>query len=68
MFFNPQFSEEDMIYIFVDMNQKILIPFKGTEDEMQNMWNTLVEQGMNIDRAENVLIWTKDRNPFTPLM
>lgn len=37
MFFNPQFSEEDMIYIFVDMNQKILIPFKGTEDEMQNM-------------------------------
>lgn len=29
--------EEDMIYVFIDVDQKILIPFKGTEEEMLDM-------------------------------
>lgn len=68
MFFNLNQTDDDMIYIFVDMNRKVLIPFKGSENEMLDMWDILVEQGMEIDRAENVAIWTKDRNPFTPLL
>lgn len=68
MFFNFENKEEDTIYIFVDMDRKVLIPFRGTEQEMLDMWDILTKQGMKIDRAENVLIWTKDRNPFTPLM
>ena len=68
MFFNFENKEEDTIYIFVDMDRKVLIPFRGTEEEMLDMWDILTKQGMKIDRAENVLIWTKDRNPFTPLM
>lgn len=68
MFFNLKQTDEDMIYIFVDMDRKVLIPFRGTEEEMLDMWDILTEQGMNIDRAENLLIWTKDKNPFTPLL
>lgn len=68
MFFNFENKEEDTIYIFVDMDRKVLIPFRGTEEEMLDMWDILTKQGMKIDRAENVLIWTKDRNPFTPLL
>lgn len=68
MFFNLKQNDEDMIYIFVDMDRKVLIPFRGTEEEMLDMWDILTEQGMNIDRAENLLIWTKDKNPFTPLL
>jgi hypothetical protein len=68
MFFNLENKEEDTIYIFVDMDRKVLIPFRGTEEEMLDMWDILTKQGMKIDRAENVLIWTKDRNPFTPLL
>lgn len=68
MFFNLENKEEDTIYIFVDMDRKVLIPFRGTEEEMLDMWDILIKQGMKIDRAENVLIWTKDRNPFTPLL
>lgn len=68
MFFNLKQNNEDMIYIFVDMDRKVLIPFRGTEKEMLDMWDILTEQGMNIDRAENLLIWTKDKNPFTPLL
>lgn len=60
--------EEDMIYVFIDVDQKILIPFRGTEEEMLDMWKVLTSQGMNIDRAENLLIWTKEKNPFTPLL
>lgn len=67
MFFNFE-NKEDTIYIFVNMDRKVLIPFRGTEQEMLDMWDILTKQGMKIDRAENVLIWTKDRNPFTPLM
>lgn len=61
-------QNEDMIYIFVDTTQKVLIPFRGTEAEMLDMWDILTDQGLKIDRAENVAIWTKDRNPFTPLL
>lgn len=68
MFFNLKQNDEDMIYIFVDMDRKVLIPFRGTEEEMLDMWDILTKQGMKIDRAENVLIWTKDRNPFTSLL
>ena len=68
MFFNLENKEEDTIYIFIDMDRKVLIPFRGTEEEMLDMWDILTKQGMKIDRAENVLIWTKDRNPFTPLL
>lgn len=68
MFFNLENKQEDTIYIFVDMDRKVLIPFRGTEEEMLDMWDILTKQGMKIDRAENVLIWTKDRNPFTPLL
>ena len=68
MFFNLKNKEEDTIYIFVDMDRKVLIPFRGTEEEMLDIWDILTKQGMKIDRAENVLIWTKDRNPFTPLL
>lgn len=68
MFFNFENKEEDTIYIFVNMDRKVLIPFRGTEEEMLDMWDILTKQGMKIDRAENVLIWTKDRNPFTPLL
>lgn len=68
MFFNLKQTDEDMIYIFIDMDRKVLIPFRGTEEEMLDMWDILTEQGMNIDRAENLLIWTKDKNPFTPLL
>lgn len=68
MFFNLENKKEDTIYIFVDMDRKVLIPFRGTEEEMLDMWDILTKQGMKIDRAENVLIWTKDRNPFTPLL
>lgn len=68
MFFNLKQNDEDMIYIFVDMDRKVLIPFRGTEKEMLDMWDILTKQGMKIDRAENVLIWTKDRNPFTSLL
>lgn len=68
MFFNLKQNDEDMIYIFVDTDRKVLIPFRGTEEEMLDMWDILTKQGMKIDRAENVLIWTKDRNPFTSLL
>lgn len=68
MFFNLKQNDEDMIYIFVDMDRKVLIPFRGTEEEMLDMWDILTKQGMKIDRAENLLIWTKDRNPFTSLL
>lgn len=37
MFFNLKQNDEDMIYIFVDMDRKVLIPFRGTEKEMLDM-------------------------------
>lgn len=37
MFFNFENKEEDTIYIFVDMDRKVLIPFRGTEQEMLDM-------------------------------
>ena len=37
MFFNLKQNDEDMIYIFVDMDRKVLIPFRGTEEEMLDM-------------------------------
>jgi len=37
MFFNFENKEEDTIYIFVDMDRKVLIPFRGTEEEMLDM-------------------------------
>lgn len=62
------FEDENMIYVFVNADGKILIPFKGTEEEMLEMWEVLKDQNMEIDRAEYTLIWTMERNPFTPLL
>lgn len=36
MFFNFE-NKEDTIYIFVNMDRKVLIPFRGTEQEMLDM-------------------------------
>lgn len=62
------FVDQNMIYIFAEKDNKILIPFRGTEKEMYEMWDILKDQGMEIEEAHYVLIWTKDRNPFTPLL
>lgn len=49
-------QNEDMIYIFTDSTQKVLIPFKGTEAEMLDIWDILMNQELKIDRVENVAI------------
>lgn len=55
----------EMVYIFVSDDGKIVLPFQGTEQEMENYWEILEKNGLSIDRIEHQLIQTADRNPYT---
>lgn len=57
-----------MIWIFVSEDDKIIIPFQGSEQEAYDYWDILAERGMRIHRLEHQLILTADRNPYSPLL
>lgn len=58
----------NMIYIFVSEDGKVVLPFKGTEQEMYDYWDILAERGMRIDRIEYQYVHTAENNPYTPLL
>jgi hypothetical protein len=60
---------DNMIYIFVSEDGKVVLPFRGTEKEMYDYWDILSERGlMKIDRIEYLFVHTADKNPYTPLL
>lgn len=61
-------NNAEMIYIFLSEDHKVMIPFKGSEQEMLDYWDLLAERGLRIDRIEHQFIQTIDKNPFTPLL
>ncbi len=63
---NP--DKENMIYLFLSEDHKIMLPFKGSESEMLQLWDVLAERGLRIDRIEHQYIWTAENNPYTPLL
>ena len=58
----------EMIYIFVSEDGKIVLPFKGSEQEAYDYWDLLAERGLRISAMHHQLIQTADRNPYTPLL
>lgn len=58
----------EMIYIFIGEDDRFILPFKGTEAEMEQMWDVLTERGVRIKIVHHMLIETIDRNPYTPLL
>lgn len=58
----------EMIYIFVGEDSRFILPFKGTEAEMDQMWDMLAERGVRIRAIHHMLVETIDRNPYTPLL
>lgn len=58
----------EMIYIFVGEDPRFILPFKGTEAEMDQMWDMLAERGVRIRAIHHMLVETIDRNPYTPLL
>ena len=63
-----QEKNSKMIWIFVSEDDKIIIPFQGSEQEAYNYWDILAERGMRIHRLEHQMIQTADKNPYTPLL
>lgn len=61
-------DKENMIYIFLSEDKKVMIPFKGSEQEMYDYWDVLAERGLRIDRIECQYIQTAENNPYTPLL
>ena len=57
MFEIPKPDQSKMIWVFVSEDDKIIIPFQGSEQEAYDYWDILAERGMRIDR-----------NPYTPLL
>lgn len=62
----PDFSK--MIWIFLSEDNKVMIPFQGSEQEALDYWDILAERGMRIQKLEHAMIQTAERNPFTPLL
>jgi hypothetical protein len=58
----------EMIYIFVGEDSRFILPFKGSEAEMNQMWDMLAERGVRIKAIHHMLIQTADRNPYSPLL
>lgn len=58
----------EMIYIFVGEDNRFILPFKGSEAEMNQMWDMLAERGIRIKAIHHMLIQTADRNPYSPLL
>lgn len=58
----------EMIYIFVGEDSRFIMPFKGSESEMEQMWDMLAERGIRIKAIHYMLVQTTDRNPYTPLL
>ena len=63
----PKTSLGEMIYIFVGEDSRFILPFKGTESEMDQMWDLLKDKGVRIKSIYHMLVQTADRNPYTPL-
>jgi hypothetical protein len=61
-------DKSKMIWIFVSEDDKILIPFQGSEQEAYDYWDILAERGLRIHRLEHLIIQTAERNPYTPLL
>ena len=57
-----------MIWIFVSEDDKVIIPFEGSEQEALDYWDILAERGMRIHRLEHQMVQTADRNPYSPLL
>ena len=68
MFELPKPDQSKMIWVFVSENDKIIIPFQGSEQEAYDYWDILAERGMRVHRLEHLMIQTVDRNPYTPLL
>lgn len=64
----PKPDVSKMIWVFVSEDDKIVIPFQGSEQEALDYWDILAERGMRIHRLEHAMIQTADRNPYTPLL
>lgn len=58
----------EMIYIFMGEDDRFILPFKGSEAEMNQMWDMLAERGIRIKTIHHMLIQTIDRNPYSPLL
>lgn len=58
----------EMIYIFIGEDDRFILPFKGSEAEMNQMWDMLAERGIRIKTIHHMLIQTADRNPYSPLL
>lgn len=58
----------EMIYIFIGEDDRFILPFKGSEAEMNQMWDMLAERGIRIKTIHHMLIQTIDRNPYSPLL
>lgn len=58
----------EMIYIFMGEDDRFILPFKGSEAEMNQMWDMLAERGIRIKTIHHMLIQTADRNPYSPLL
>ena len=58
----------EMIYIFIGEDDRFILPFKGSEAEMNQMWDMLAERGIRIKAIHYMLIQTADRNPYSPLL
>ena len=58
----------EMIYIFIGEDDRFILPFKGSEAEMNQMWDMLAERGIRIKVIHHMLVQTADRNPYTPLL
>ena len=58
----------EMIYIFMGEDDRFILPFKGSEAEMNQMWDMLAERGIRIRNIHHMLIQTADRNPYSPLL
>ena len=58
----------EMIYIFIGEDNRFILPFKGSEAEMNQMWDMLAERGVRIKTIHHMLVQTTDRNPYSPLL
>lgn len=58
----------EMIYIFIGEDDRFILPFKGSEAEMNQMWDMIAERGVRIKAIHHMLVQTTDRNPYSPLL
>lgn len=56
--------KNNMIYILMSEDRKTVIPFQGSEAEMEDLWEKMATTGHRINRIDHCMIWTANNHPF----